>query len=385
MEQIKRIGFNQPDRQGVEDDVIAAVQRDPEHFLRGYLVDPHAFDGRYVASDLFKEQFEQYALSRFARERYCTPVHNASAVLASEQFRRVVADGAEPMRDTVVFLTGIPGAGKTTAVLENGKFPASCRAIYEGQLARPQSGMEKIQCVLDAGCKAQICVIHTTPESALDNTLSRFNAYGRGASINTMAGIMGYMPDGLDEIHRRFGDAVTLHIMDYRDRSNPTVMPGWYNLDILRSEGNHEHIKHRLENALDERRSRLSVGAWRQAKGLAPPDFDYGMGTKHAPDLQALGGRLGGRAVGDSGPPVLTVEKGRVYRGPVLATEGGDVFQLTATGIVRHERETLSGAQQQLRPGGVFTIRYPYERVGFVREVTHTSPALGREYYSLCG
>ena len=335
--------------------------------------------GRYVASDLFKEQFEQYALSRFARERYCAPVHNASAVLASEQFHRVMADGAGH-GETVVFLTGVPGAGKTTAVLENGEFPAHCRAIYEGQLAYPQAGMEKIQCALDAGCKVQIRVIHATPESALNNALSRFHVYGRGASINTMARIMGYMPDGLDEIRRRFGDDVALHVMDYRDRSNPALLVGWYNMSILKSEGNHAHIMQRLESALDERRSSISEAAWRQAKGLAPPDFDYKLGDEHAQDLQASRGSYGGRAAGDSGPPVLTAEKGVAYRGPVLNADGDNVFQLTSSGIVRHERATLSGVQQ-LRPGGVFTIRYPYERVGFVREDARTPIMRTREYH----
>jgi hypothetical protein len=55
-------------------------------------------------------------------------------VPASEQYHRVVADNSEPGRNDV-FLTGVPGAGKTTYVLRGGEVPQNVRvASIQGRL-----------------------------------------------------------------------------------------------------------------------------------------------------------------------------------------------------------------------------------------------------------
>ena len=175
MEPIIRKQFDQPDRQAVQDAVIEAVQADPERFLRAYIADKRSYGGRYISADLFKETFVQFNESKESRNRYNAPVHNAAAVLAAEQYRRVVVDNSEPQRDRVVFLTGIPGAGKTTSVLRDRQFPDNCRAVFEGQLSRPAPTIAKIQQVLDAGLKPRIMAVHALPEKALENTLQRFS------------------------------------------------------------------------------------------------------------------------------------------------------------------------------------------------------------------
>ena len=304
---IQRRTFEQADRQAVQDAVIEAVERDPEPFLRAYVADERSYGGRYISADLFKEQFAQFAQSKETRNRYNTPVHNAAAVLAAEQFRRKVADHSEPQRDKVIFLTGIPGAGKTSSVLQGRRFPDDYRVIFEGQLSRPASSIPKIQQALDAGLKPRIIAVHVLPENALQNTLQRFHEHGRGASINVMAEIQGNLPDGLLEIHERFGEQVALSVADYRNRALPRVFEGWENLNTLRSEGNHEYIKQRLETALEQQRVRISEPAWRQARGLAPDDHVHGANVDagHAGELQTHEQRRG-IPQGSSQAPVLT-------------------------------------------------------------------------------
>jgi hypothetical protein len=68
--------------------------------------------GRYVSADLFKETFEEYRASKDSRNRYNAPVHNSAAVLASEYLRRLISAPGQRERDTVILLTGIPGAGR---------------------------------------------------------------------------------------------------------------------------------------------------------------------------------------------------------------------------------------------------------------------------------
>jgi hypothetical protein len=183
---ILRQRFAEPNRQAVETEVVTAVETDPGRFLRAYDEDARSYKGRYICSDLFKEQFDPYRTApNETRSRYVTPVHNASAVLAAEQFRRVIGETIKRSDcNTVTFLTGIPGAGKTSSVLSNNEFLRGCHAIYEGQLSRPGPGMEKIQQALDAGFDPHIVVIHPQPENALVNTFKRFDKHGRGASTS---------------------------------------------------------------------------------------------------------------------------------------------------------------------------------------------------------
>ena len=170
----------------VENDVASSVEANPDFYIQQYTQDPRSFGGRYIAADLFKEAFEQYRQSKDARNRYNTPVHNSAAVLSAEQFRRVLTDTNHPERTDVVFLTGIPGAGKTSSVLSGGELPNSYRLIFEGQLSNLDATLQKLHQVLDAGLKPLIMVVHAKPEDALANTIPRFYEEGRGARIKLM-------------------------------------------------------------------------------------------------------------------------------------------------------------------------------------------------------
>ncbi|WP_143684564.1 zeta toxin family protein [Variovorax sp. KK3] len=282
MEPIFRKEFAPIDRAEVQDQTIRAVESDPEPFIAAYRAAPFNFGGRYVSADAFKDTFDDFKRSQEARNRYNAPVHNAAAVLASEQFRRALRDDSDPRRDTAIFLTGIPGAGKTSAVIGAG-FPANARVIFEGQLNRPEPTIQKIRAALDAGLKPAIVAVHVTPELALQRTFQRFDEYGRGASIHVMADIQGGLPAGLRTINERFGDAVELTILDNRFPGQHKALHGWHHLTQLEHEGNHERIAQRLRAELERHREegRISDACYRQANGDAPIArsivFDRGM------------------------------------------------------------------------------------------------------------
>lgn len=270
LESIKRNEYPQPDRAAVQEAVIKSVLENPDSFIDQYKKDTRSFDGRYVAADLFKETFTQFSESNEARNRYNGPVHNSAAVLSAELFRQNLADKTNPEQNTVVFLTGIPGAGKTSSVLAAGELHSAYRMVFEGQLANPVTTTEKIQQAIDAGLKPVIMAVHARSEDALDNTIKRYTEQGRGASINVMSQIQGKLPDSLLEVQKQFGDAVLLNVMDYRNRDAPKEYAGWQHLDILRSEGSHEQILDKLRNALEHRRESgaITEGAYRQAAGI---------------------------------------------------------------------------------------------------------------------
>ncbi len=75
---------------------------------------------------------------------------------------------------------------------------------------------------------AENTAAESKPENSLFNTLQGFEEMGRGAtSINVMSNIQSGLPDSLEGVYKRFGEAVELLIFDHRDRLNPSLLLGW--------------------------------------------------------------------------------------------------------------------------------------------------------------
>lgn len=282
LEPIKRLQFDSAERNTVQEKVARAVEANPQQFLEAYRKLNHAdginsFNGRYIGADLFKETFEDYRATKENRNLFNTPLHNSAAVLASAQLKAVINEKGNKERDQVVFLTGVPGAGKTSSIMQGNALNPHHKAVFEGQLSNIETTIPKIQSVLDAGLKPVIVVVHVKPENALDNTLTRFKETGRGASVNTMANIQGNLFDGLAAVNKEFGNKVEVNIIDLRDRLQPKHLKGWHNLPILQSEGNYEAIKQKLTDRIEQYREqgKINEPAYRQAIGKAP-DRIYG-------------------------------------------------------------------------------------------------------------
>ena len=272
VEPIKRLTVSDPDKATVQDEAIASAETWPERHIARYRALDGAFGGRYILADLFKETFAAYAASRESRANYNVAVHNASAVLSAELYRRVLAE--PDARTRAMFLTGIPGAGKTTSVLVQGGIAPDTRLVFEGQMWRPESTFPKLQQAIDAGVDPVIVVVHPRPEYALRNTFKRIDEIGRGASIETMANIQGGLPDGLAAVRERFGNQVQLIVHDARDPAHRRKLVGWDNLDVLRSEGTREQIEQRLVSEFEqaERDGVAGLEHRRQALGDRSPD-----------------------------------------------------------------------------------------------------------------
>jgi hypothetical protein len=94
--------------------------------------------------------------------------------LAAAQFRAAIADDSVPGRTNALFLTGVPGAGKTSAVLANrDQFPHDARIVYGGQLADLVHAVPKFEAALAQGLNVEIMAIHVSSEQALANTILR--------------------------------------------------------------------------------------------------------------------------------------------------------------------------------------------------------------------
>lgn len=296
LEPIHQKGYAQPDRAEVERQVASAVESNPDFFIQQYIRDSRSFGGRYIAADLFKETFEQYRQSKDARNRYNTPVHNSAAVLSAEQFRRMLVDRSQANKTEVIFLTGIPGAGKTSSVLSGGgELPHSYRLIFEGQLSNIETTLQKLHQVLEVGLKPLIMVVHAKPEDALWNTIKRFYEEGRGASINVMSSIQGGLHSTLSLVRDQLGHKVQFVVQDNRNRQDPQTLSGWNHLLILQSEGTHDQIKQRLTTALLQWRADgvVTDSCYQQAIGGIPIGRNESLADnnqqKHETDVRGRG------------------------------------------------------------------------------------------------
>ena len=294
MESITTRGFIDPVRIEAEARAIERATKQTEKVLAEYAAKPDTFGGRYVCADSFKELMPGFAQSRESRSNLNGAVHNAAAVLSSEQFRRLIEKGPELDRDTVVFVTGIPGSGKSSTVAT--AVQGTAAIVFEGQLSRPEPAMQKIEQALDKGFKVDIVAVHVAPEVALERTNYRYldPNNGRGASLNVMADIQGNLPVGLRQINERFGDRVGLEVLD-NNPGQQNSHEGWQKVSFLEKEGNCDEIFAKLSTALDAgyREGKYSAGFYTQAAGRQPHSLEAGTRSQDGGSQQTHGNRPG--------------------------------------------------------------------------------------------
>jgi hypothetical protein len=118
----------------------------------------------------------------------------------------------------------------------------------------------------------------------------------------------------LKAVRERFGDKISLQIMDRRRFREQRELEGWQHLDVLRSEGNYEQIRERLHKALERHRSagRINEDAYRQSIGQAPGPKNQGVDSSAGgwyEDTRHGRGRTPENRQEDLLKPALTTEK----------------------------------------------------------------------------
>ncbi|MHB1677080.1 MAG: hypothetical protein ACYCSS_06030 [Sulfuriferula sp.] len=278
IETIESRSFESLLRQEVHDQACWEVAQDAERFLHDYALLPETNGGRYISADAFKELFPAYAASKAGRNVFNAPVHNAAAVLAAEQFKRMLR--VPDSRRHVLFVTGIPGAGKTCAFA--GRDLLDYRLVYERQLSDFAEAEKKIRETLHAGCTPTILVVDSDPERALRNTWTRFKAEGRGASMNAMASIQASLPETLHNLANLYSGQISI-VAIHLDRDHiPKEITGDIFTQITR--GSTHEIESRLiaELAILGQEQKLGDAYIRQCHARAPNARSIRDAGKHA-------------------------------------------------------------------------------------------------------
>ena len=247
--EIKKIDFgSNAELEEIQNLAVEFAKSSTEFLLESYNDHPDTMGGRYICSDTFKELFPCFE-AKENRALVNDAIHNSSAVLAATQFEEVLKRD-EPNKTKAIFITGIPGAGKTTSV-KNFMTDDKVKLIFEGQLANPAPTIPKIEQCLQKNLDITIAAVHIEPEKALDNTFKRFNEYGRGGSIEVMSSIQGNLPSGLKKLKEHFGDKINIIAID-RNSDKNKILTDEKEIYKLISIGSKEEIFKRLKVKLDQ-------------------------------------------------------------------------------------------------------------------------------------
>lgn len=164
---------------------------------------PASHNGMFINADLFKEIFTKYSNSPEARKKYDLSVHNSSAWLSQKLFEQMIDD---PSIKGCIFLTGVPGAGKTIyiqSLFNAGKVPKGY-IVYEGNICNIPTTSAKIQMLKDRGKEVLIQVLSADVDLAYENVLERESDCGRGATIQTIAYIISSIKPAILQLNEMF-------------------------------------------------------------------------------------------------------------------------------------------------------------------------------------
>lgn len=221
---------------------INEVENNTNYYLKKYNNLPSSCNGSYISSDLFKETFDIYTKNIESRKKYNQVIHNSCAVLAETQYNKVIK---EKKYNKVIFLTGIPGSGKSylfqsltliNAIDEN-------TIIYEGDITNKEF-KDKINLAKNNNKELYMIVVNPTIELAFENVVNRLCEIGRGASAWTMARIMSNIPKTLKELKQNYDITISI----YNKKTNYDVNYTTYNKDtsILLEHGTKEEIYNKI-------------------------------------------------------------------------------------------------------------------------------------------
>lgn len=207
-----------PELEEVQDFFIRQAEENTEFYIHKYIQFESSINGQYICSDLFKETFLKYASSIDSRKKYSEVIHNSSAVLANELFQRQVSN---PKFKKCIFLTGVPGAGKSFFVQSLALAGAIDKdtLIYEGDVTTPTI-YEKIEKAASNKMELFLIVVNPTLKLAQMNAINRSFEMGRGASCETMARILSKLPFAIKEIQDKYKD---INIAVYNKKTNHDI------------------------------------------------------------------------------------------------------------------------------------------------------------------
>ena len=155
-----------PEQHEVEERFAKQIKQDPQAAINEY----REKFGNVVNPDNAKELSIDYRADRASN---AAAVHEPSSWLAKQVYSQILKEPVpEGKLNTVLFMMGGPGAGKSTAV-ENATALTSvvkqANAIVDGTFSKPEAAIPRVDQAIAAGRSAVIVYVHRDPTEAFEN------------------------------------------------------------------------------------------------------------------------------------------------------------------------------------------------------------------------
>lgn len=164
--------------EAVQERSIRLLKSDKERLIAEY----RDRFGVTVGTDLAREMFPDYCESLDSRLRFAISVQRAAAALADFVFDQIVAevDGG-----VAIFTAGGTGAGKTSAIMRDGKTIEGAQVIVDGNFNSFKPNKRRIDVVLARNCKVNVIFVHRHPvEAYIKGVIPRALEQGRTVPIH---------------------------------------------------------------------------------------------------------------------------------------------------------------------------------------------------------
>ncbi len=139
--------------------------------------------GNVLNTDNFREFSKDYSVNKQTRSLLSRAVHEPASALTKKMYQQELAKPDPRGLNLVTFTAGGTGAGKTTAI-EGLPAYRNAQIVYDTNMSNLSSATNKIEQALQAGKKVSILYIHSLPDRALNQVLSRAFRTGRTVPLN---------------------------------------------------------------------------------------------------------------------------------------------------------------------------------------------------------
>jgi hypothetical protein len=192
-----------PDELRVSEETLRKLQADPEKYLAEYI----ARFRNVLNTDDAASLFPEYNESLETRAKYRLAVQPAARWVRDEVFRRALL---QPGKETVVFIGGGPGAGKSALLRKNPAISENAKVVFDAILSDLPGVERLVNQARHAGREVSVTYVHRDPLDAYRSVLERAVTEGRLPSI-------GYFLDA------REGAAHTVRGLRQRHADDPQV------------------------------------------------------------------------------------------------------------------------------------------------------------------
>ena len=171
------------EEQRIEREFAEQLQADLTGWMTKYL----ERNGRILDTDLARTLSTTWNKDNASRARLTSAVHNPASAFINALYEELLKQETAAEQDTVLFMAGGGGSGKTTAMKRLAALLDRVYLTYNTTLSRLEPAQEKIEAALAANKNVLIVFVYRPFEAAVGGVIDRAMDQGRAVPLNVLA------------------------------------------------------------------------------------------------------------------------------------------------------------------------------------------------------